>query len=83
VLEIKDDEFWKKLVSDANIACDSSLGAQMLISKLLNIRDSKTFQKVFFFFYFKLIFFLMFLNYFNILIYYCFLKYFLFRNILK
>jgi hypothetical protein len=50
VLEIKDDEFWKKLVSDANIACDSSLGAQMLISKLLNIRDSKTFQKVFFFF---------------------------------
>jgi hypothetical protein len=49
VLEIKDDEFWKKLVSDANIACDSSLGAQMLISKLLNIRDSKTFQKVFFF----------------------------------
>jgi hypothetical protein len=56
VLEIKDDEFWKKLVSDANIACDSSLGAQMLISKLLNIRDSKTFQKVFFF-YFKLIFF--------------------------
>jgi hypothetical protein len=56
VLEIKDDEFWKKLVSDANIACDSSLGAQMLISKLLNIRDSKTFQKVIFFF-FKLIFF--------------------------
>ena len=51
VLEIKDDEFWKKLVSDANIACDSSLGAQMLISKLLNIRDSKTFQKVIFFFF--------------------------------
>jgi hypothetical protein len=69
VLEIKDDEFWKKLVSDANIACDSSLGAQMLISKLLNIRDSKTFQKVnFFFFNFKLIFFFMFLNYFNVLI---------------
>ena len=40
----------------------------MLISKLLNIRDSKTFQKVNLFFFFKLIFFLMFLNYFDMLI---------------